>query len=152
MPMIGLDQNTRPRRYSFTLTPLADVMFQLLIFFMLSTSLTPYSLTVLRSSQKEAPQDQAQDDAVNPNLPGPGQAPQQEQAVWVLRDATLTTSGQTYDIEQISDVADVLGQADASQRVTVVVMGTARMQDLASALEALRVAGITRVSVVKGGP
>ncbi len=35
------------RRYTFALTPLADAMFQLLIFFMLSTSLTPYSLLTI---------------------------------------------------------------------------------------------------------
>ena len=45
----------RPRRYRFVLTPLADAMFQLLIFFMLSSSLAPYSLITL----KTAPQDVA---------------------------------------------------------------------------------------------
>jgi biopolymer transport protein ExbD len=37
----------RPRKYGFALTPLADAMFQLLIFFMLSSSLSPYSLIAL---------------------------------------------------------------------------------------------------------
>jgi len=38
-----------PARYRFVLTPLADAMFQLLIFFMLSSNLAPYSLLTIRS-------------------------------------------------------------------------------------------------------
>ena len=36
-------------RYNFVLTPLADAMFQLLIFFMLSSNLAPYSLLTVRT-------------------------------------------------------------------------------------------------------
>ena len=41
----------RPRRYKFAMTPLADAMFQLLIFFMLSSSLAPYSLITLKTAR-----------------------------------------------------------------------------------------------------
>ena len=42
---------------AFALTPLADVMFQLLIFFMLSTSLAPYALLPLGAPAAEAGRD-----------------------------------------------------------------------------------------------
>ena len=45
----GLILPRRNRRYRFSMTPLADVMFQLLIFFMLSANLAAYSLLPLRS-------------------------------------------------------------------------------------------------------
>ena len=45
----GLSLPRRERRYRFSMTPLADVMFQLLVFFMLSANITPYSLIDIRT-------------------------------------------------------------------------------------------------------
>lgn len=42
------------RRYAFSLTPLADAMLQLLIFFMLSSSMAAYSLLGLNSAAAPA--------------------------------------------------------------------------------------------------
>ena len=45
----GLVLPRRNRRYRFSMTPLADVMFQLLIFFMLSANIAPYSMLDVRT-------------------------------------------------------------------------------------------------------
>jgi biopolymer transport protein ExbD len=50
-----------PRRYKFVLTPLADAMFQLLIFFMLTSSLAPYSLITLKTAAKPVSEEDVAD-------------------------------------------------------------------------------------------
>ena len=45
---VPIDPPHRPRGNRFPMTALADAMFQLLIFFMLASSLTPYSLLPLQ--------------------------------------------------------------------------------------------------------
>ena len=50
-----LDRPVRRRKIAFMLTPLVDVMFLLLIFFMLSSQTAPYSLLVITPPPGAAP-------------------------------------------------------------------------------------------------
>ena len=54
MSRLNLPLPPRKRSYRVALTPLADAMFQLLTFFMLTTSLTPYSMLTIGSASNKA--------------------------------------------------------------------------------------------------
>ena len=135
----------RPRRYRFVLTPLADAMFQLLIFFMLASSLTPYSIMTLRSGP----------DAVAEGAGGPGgegaataaTAVSPETVLWTLDDGAVVVGGQVFDPEDLFDLADALGSDAAPASVILIVRETARVQDVATAMEALEGANVASVQI-----
>lgn len=144
----------RPRRYRFALTPLADAMFQLLIFFMLSTSLTPYSLVTLRTTQDEAEENEP---AADPNAPIDETAEQQADpnasdsniTIWDLGNGTVTTNGQTFELSQLPLLAEAIGSQDDPGQVVILVGSAARVQDVASALEALDSAEVEAVQIAR---
>ena len=144
---------SRPRSYKIALTPLADAMFQLLIFFMLSSSLAPYSLITL----KTAPQAMSEEDVENASAgagnddtqPAPD-ASLAEVTLWTVGDGTVRSSGIEYTMDQLSDLADAVGP-DAPGRVVLLITGTARVQDVAHALEALEGANVGAVQISREG-
>ena len=140
----------RKRSYRIALTPLADAMFQLLIFFMLTTSLTPYSLITIRTGGDAA----AQDTEALAGGPGPSQQNGNDGesiTIWTLNEGTVTSRGQEYDIGQLVALADALSATDDAASVVIVVGPTARMQDVASAMEALSRADVTSVQITREG-
>lgn len=143
----------RPRRYRFVLTPLADAMFQLLIFFMLSTSLTPYSLITLKTAAGPAPDaDAAQSqgagtDATQPPAPSVNS----DLILWTISDGLVRTSGQDFNIDQLGDLADAIGSAGVPGQVVLIITDTARVQDVAKALEALEGADVSGVQITREG-
>ncbi|KIC47759.1 biopolymer transporter ExbD [Tateyamaria sp. ANG-S1] len=143
----------RPRRYRFVLTPLADAMFQLLIFFMLSTSLTPYSLITLKTAAGPAPDaDAAQAQGAGTDTSqAPPPAAQADLILWTLSDGRVRTGGQDFDIEQIGDLADAVGAAGVPGQVVLIIDTTARIQDVAMALEALDGANVDGVQITREG-
>ena len=144
----------RPRRYRFVLTPLADAMFQLLIFFMLSTSLTPYSLIRLKSAVGPAPDAEAQASAgagTDTSQPAPSSTVDSDLTLWTISDGNVRTAGQDYDIEQLGALADAIGSLDNPGRVVLIVGDTARVQDVAQALEALEGANVAGVQITREG-
>jgi biopolymer transport protein ExbD len=131
------------RRYTFALTPLADAMFQLLIFFMLTSSLTPYSLLTLHSGSnanntapvaKAVPNNQKQEQ--------PSQT-----ATWLIENNQIIASGQTFNFSQLSQMAEALIAAK-TPRVLLITKPTAQVQDLVVVLEKLSAAGIETVQIV----
>ena len=143
----------RPRRYRFVLTPLADAMFQLLIFFMLSSSLAPYSLITL----KTAPQDVA--DSEDESLgAGAGSDPAQpapppsatNTTLWTVNNGSVRSSGLDYNMDQLADLASALGEGRPGN-VVLIVTPQARVQDVAHALEALEGANVGAVQISQGG-
>ncbi|MGJ8603737.1 MAG: ExbD/TolR family protein [Marivita sp.] len=138
----------RPRRYRIALTPLADAMFQLLIFFMLTTSLTPYSLITLKS---------VSDDAVQEDTGGPGAGDGPSQAnstgtaatIWEIGNDIARIAGQTYGMDQLADLALAIGTQDQPGQVVLQVGLEARVQDVAFALEALENANIDAVQITR---
>lgn len=146
---------SRPRTYRFALTPLADAMFQLLIFFMLTSSLTPYSLVTLRgttedSAQAEtdsAPAVQQSQDAEAP--PPPNTQDTDGVTVWTLNNGTVTTNQQTFDISQLAGLAKAIGTQDNPGKIVILVTQEARVQDIATAIEAVNSAQVTAVQITR---
>ncbi len=147
----------RPRRYRFVLTPLADAMFQLLIFFMLTTSLTPFSLVTLTTAQDEV---EDSGDSANQNAPIDEAAentadPQNELdgvTIWELGNGTVATKGQVFEIDQLPSLAEAIGSLDDPGEVVIIVGNEARVQDVASALEALDSAEVEAVQLARTAP
>ena len=132
----------RKRNYRFALTPLADAMFQLLIFFMLSSSLTPYSLLTLQS----APAEETEAAGDGPG-PAPGANVQPDLEVWQVARAAVVAGGQTIGIDDVGPLADALGDSGRPVRLLLVVTGEAEMQDLATVLAQLTRAKVAGVQI-----
>jgi biopolymer transport protein ExbD len=132
-------QQTRMR---FVLTPLADAMFQLLIFFMLSSNLSPYSLLTIRSGDATANSgtDQGNGDVATAQPIGP------DVAIWSVEDGAIVANGQRFELALLPDLAAALTAAGTGS-IVVVVRPAAHVQDLAAVLEALAFAGITAVQL-----
>ncbi|MEO0402596.1 MAG: biopolymer transporter ExbD [Pseudomonadota bacterium] len=144
----------RPRRYRFVLTPLADAMFQLLIFFMLSTSLTPYSLITLKTASGPAPDAEAAENAgpgTDETQPAPPAGADNDITLWTITNGSVRTAGQDYDIDQLGELADAIGSQDFPGSVVLIVSDTARVQDVAQALEALEGANVAGVQITREG-
>ena len=141
--------SARRRSYRVALTPLADVMFQLLTFFMLTTSLTPYSLLTIRSSQDAAVAAGAGEGradsggTASPNL-----------VIWELEDGVVRTGGAFYERGRLAELSDALALRSTEVNVQLIVGPTARIQDVASAMAALRGADVNKVELkrVRVGP
>lgn len=129
-------------RYKFVLTPLADAMFQLLIFFMLSSNLAPYSLQIIRSGSADQPGEGGTEiaEAVPPS----------EAAIWTVDADTITIAGQDYDRSSLPALATALSASDDAS-VVLILRDAALVQDLSSVLEALTTAGIESVQIATGG-
>lgn len=135
-----------PKRGRFAMTPLADAMFQLLIFFMLSSSLAPYSLLTIRSG----PEPQQAGDAQSANVPDPDSAIiGANTALWTLEPGRVTIGGQTFAYAALPDLALALA-ANGDAEVIVILRQEARVQDLATVMEALTAAGISAVQIIQG--
>ena len=119
-----------PRRPAFALTPLADIMFQLLIFFMLSTSLAPYALLSLGGgTPAEA--------AAQPEAAAPPGAP----TVWHLGRGQVRSGTVWIDLPDLPQaLATLAGQGVAE--VLLFVTDTASLQDMVTVLEAAQGAGL----------
>lgn len=144
-PKIKLPE--RPRSYRFAMTPLADAMFQLLIFFMLTSSLTPYSLLTVQTAAP--PPDEAP--GAGPNL-AQAQPPADtsEIAVWTLEAERIIVGGQAFTFDSLDLLADALGSEIAPAEVIILVRDTARVQDVTTVLARLSTANVGSVRVSQG--
>lgn len=134
-------------RYRFALTPLADAMFQLLIFFMLTSSLTPYALLTIRTGTEagSAANDPAATPAEEqPVLPGPNAQ------IWAVEQGRIIANGQPIGFDQLSAFAEAVALNDAAE-IILVMQTSAQVQDLTSVLEALTAAGVTSVQMARTG-
>ena len=135
-----------PARYRFVLTPLADAMFQLLIFFMLSSNLAPYSLLTIRSGTTgdSSGVDTGQE------LADEQPEPLGDVAIWNVDAGNVVVGGQEFGFDVLSDLATALN-ANGDAAIILVVRTEANVQDLSSVLEALASAGISNIQIA-GGP
>lgn len=128
------------RRYQFALTPLADAMFQLLIFFMLTSSLTPYSILVVK------PGAGSKDSAATT-----GAALQNQNTTpavtWTIENNELIANGQRFDFEALPSLAASLNAAN-TERVVLISSPKARVQDMVRVVEVLNIARIPAVQLV----
>lgn len=144
--------NLPPRKtnYRFALTPLADAMFQLLIFFMLSSGLTPYSLLPFQSAQAQV------DNA--PSIPGEEgeeiEPPEAEDtgdvALWTIEAETVLVGGQRFGFDALDDLAGALGTAGSPGAVVLIVRPSAQVQDITTVLARLSAAEVASVQVSIG--
>ena len=139
---------TRPRRYRFAMTPLADAMFQLLIFFMLTSSLTPYSLLTVQTA---APPPEPASSATGPQPPTQQPpSPQPDMAIWTLEAETIIVGGQEFGFDQLDLLANALGSDVAAAEVLILVRDTARVQDVTTVLARLSLANVGSVRISEG--
>lgn len=146
----------RPRSYRFALTPLADAMFQLLIFFMLSSSLTPYSLVTLRGAPEMSQTDQEtqaappQVEDENATTPASPESDSGTQVtIWTLGDGIVIVKGQIFEAAQLPELAEAIGTQGAPGRIVIMVGDQARVQDIAGAIEALESAEVSAVQIAR---
>lgn len=132
-------------RYRFALTPLADAMFQLLIFFMLTSSLTPYSLLTVRTGA--APGDAVSDPGADPTDQDPV-LPGENAQFWTVAEGQITANGQDFTRDQLPALAAALAQ-NAQAEVILIMDASAQVQDLTSVLEALTAAGVASVQMAR---
>ena len=142
---IELPRSTR--RYRFSLVPLADTMFQLLIFFMLSANLTPYSLLTIRNGALGSP------DRGTSTAPGSTSGVRVSNpmatAVWSVSADSVVANGQRFPVERIPDLAAAL-KLQNTPEVLLVSQRGATVQMLVTILEILAQNGITGVRVADG--
>lgn len=86
-----LDLPRATRRYRFSMTALADVMFQLLVFFMLSSNVTPYAFLTVQSGGLQGGVVGAAPDRPDGLLTQAGTT-----AVWTLSPDGIVASGQHF--------------------------------------------------------
>jgi biopolymer transport protein ExbD len=148
----GFTLNLPKRRtnYRFALTPLADAMFQLLIFFMLSSGLTPYSLLPFQSAQAQANaaptvSGEEGEDPEPPALEDAGDV-----ALWTIEAETVLIGGQRFGFDALDDLADALGTAGSPGAVVLIVRPSAQVQDITTVLARLSAAEVASVQVSIG--
>ncbi len=123
------------KKLTFALTPLADAMFQLLIFFMLSSSLAPYSLlTLTPGAQAAASTTPAETSASFP-------------AIWNLSGGTIRVGTVEVPLTRIASLIEDLRETGTDQ-VIVFAAASARVQDIATVLNQLTLAGVGSVELV----
>lgn len=149
-PATRLQLPERRRNYRFALTPLADAMFQLLIFFMLSSSLTPYSLLTVQSAQGQAGAAPAQPgnaaDATTPPALSDG-----EIVVWAIDRDAILVGGQRFAFDTLGDLVAALSAAEVPADVVLVIQQNARVQDVTTVLARLSQATIGTVRISTEG-
>lgn len=137
---------SRRKTRGFALTPLADIMFQLLLFFMLTSALAPYALLPLGAPAGSSDQSEAQAAQSLAQTPG---TLAEAQAVWHLGRDEIRSGQVRIALDLLPQALDGL-QADGIRDLVVLVTGAAQAADLARLLEAVQQADITRLQLVGG--
>jgi biopolymer transport protein ExbD len=138
-----LTERRNPRRYRISLTPLADAMFNLLIFFMLSSNITPYSLLPLKGAV--ALPGEGAGDGTGQAQPGGADA-----VVWTVTKGRIIANGQPFAMTEVGALTESLALA-GTQSIVLIVQPEAEVQDLTTVLEALSTGGITQVQLAGRG-
>lgn len=145
---IGLDLPRRNLRAGFSMTAMADVLFQLLIFFMLSANLSSYGLLDIRSGAL-AGGDGDGDGATE--APQAGRVtPAGTTAVWTLAPDRITAGGQRFALTQLDRLAEAL-VTQGTTDVLLVLRQDVPVGRVVAVLEALQARGIVSVQIADGG-
>lgn len=130
-----------PKRYRISLTPLADAMFNLLLFFMLTSNLTPYALLTVKAAPGEPGAGAG---------PGPGaEGTLQQPSLINVEAGALVLNGQRFPLDRAADLAGALTLQGATG-VVLIVGGGAEVQDLTAILEQLSANNIREVQIARG--
>jgi len=137
------------RRYAFTLMPFADAMMQLLIFFMLSATMSTYSLIDLRAGPPPAKGGGGATVAAT-TLPALlSETTEAGGALWTVESGFILANGQRFAFDTLGQMVAALGTQEAP-RVTLILRKGTSVQDLVVVLEALAAGGIGAVQIVAG--
>ena len=122
------------RRSGFSLTPLIDVVFQLLIFFMLTT-------TFLHSQML----------TVSTPAPSQGQLPQDANVVeiWLMADGSTRVAEKPVTPDNLTEAVKAALKGRTDLTVSIFAEKGSRTQAFVSAVEAARRAGATNVATAK---
>jgi len=150
MRVSRLDLPRRERRVSFTMTSLADVMFQLLVFFMLSSSLTPYALLPLQQTDPVSDQ-RIGSGAGAADAPATPAGSTTSAPLWNLDSGALNIRGQVFDFDALPDLVAALGSDNTPASVILIVRASAQVQDVATVLAHLQAADVSAVQISAGG-
>jgi biopolymer transport protein ExbD len=129
-----LDDVPKRKRGMVSLTPLIDVVFLLLIFFMLTTSfMSTQSLSVVTPA------------------PSADELPQDARVVeiWLMGDGTLRVNGEPVEADALTEAvkAEIGGRKDMA--VTILAEQGSKTQALVAAVEAARVSGANGVGTAR---
>lgn len=138
-----LDLPVRKPNYRFALTPLADAMLQLLIFFMLSSSLTPYSLLTLQSASVSS----GAEVAAGAETTADPASVQPDRALWTIEAGGISVGGQSFGFDRLPDLAAALGTEAAPAEVVLILRTSAAVQDVTTVLEVLQTANVASVKI-----
>ena len=133
----GVLRAGRRRRAAFMLTPLVDVIFLLLIFFMLSSQIAPYAVIPIGGASFE---------------PSPAAvAPAQDRPAIVRVGAGIVVlDGRSLPAREAGAAIAELARS-GTQSFLVVTLRTATVQDVTSVLEALERNATGRVTLLPSG-
>ena len=122
------------RRAGFSLTPLIDVVFQLLIFFMLTT-------TFMHSQML----------TVSTPAPSQGQLPQDANVVeiWLMADGSTRVAEKPVTPANLTDAVKAALKGRTDLTVSIFAEKGSRTQAFVTAVEAARRAGATNVATAK---
>lgn len=143
----GLSLPRRQPPRAFPMTAMADMLFQLLIFFMLSANLASFAMLDFRTGQL------AGNPATETTGPDTSAAPAMDAritAVWTLAPDRLIASGQQFGLNQLPELADALTEMGTSQ-LLIVLRPDVPVKDVIAVLEMLHIRGITAVQIADGG-
>ena len=132
----------RPRNeVSIELTPLIDVVFLLLIFFMVST-------TFIRETQLELELPEASGDLQQPE--------EQSIVIVIAEDGTYAVNDQALVNSQLATLMRALreqiGEGDASRQLIITADANATHQAVVRAMDAAGRLGLTRLSITTQSP
>ena len=122
------------RRGGFSLTPLIDVVFQLLIFFMLTTSFMHSQMLT-----------------VSTPAPSQGQLPQDANVVeiWLMADGSTRVADKPVTPDNLTEAVKAALKGRTDLTVSIFAEKGSRTQAFVSAVEAARRAGATNVATAK---
>ncbi|MEQ1951985.1 biopolymer transporter ExbD [Mesorhizobium sp. CN2-181] len=132
-----LPKHVRRRRPSFVLTSLIDVIFLLVIFFMVSSQIVPYSLLPLGPLAAESGE---------PATPPPPENTAPPIAVRILA-GRVTIGGENVSMADVSTRLKAL-RAQGTGSILLTPTATATVQDVVTVLEASKDAEIASVTVL----
>ncbi|WP_417818224.1 ExbD/TolR family protein [Tritonibacter scottomollicae] len=131
----------RTRRFS--LIPLADTMFQLLIFFMLSSGLTPYSLLGFG----QVPAGPEAHGAGNGSEPASAAGSLEDRVLWRITAGGLSFNAQHFEFSELEALSAGLSSRADPVSVVLIPEAAARIQDIVSVMAALNAAGVETVQL-----
>lgn len=136
---VTLPSTAGKKKLSFALTPLADAMFQLLIFFMLSSSLAPYSLISLTPGAASA--EVAGAEPTDRPIPGAGPT------IWHLSADSVRSGAEVFALSDLPELLSLMA-ARGSAQVVIFTDASATVQDIATVLNQLTLAELTSVQLI----